>query len=123
MAMRGLGAEFPKRAMITQLWRGEIPLWKTFWLFGAGGGLAIGLPIFGAMLALTDVPDDTTASVFLAALGFLLVNLTWVFVGIWRAANKYQGEKAWVVLAKIAVVAGTFNIVLLMVSVLFADTG
>jgi hypothetical protein len=109
--------------MITQLWRGEIKLWKTFWLFGVGGGLALGLPIFSAMLALTDVPPDDTASIFLAALGFLLVYLTWVFVGIWRAANKYQGEKAWVLLAKVAVVAGAFNIGLLMVSVLFADTG
>ena len=109
--------------MITQLWRGEIPLWKTFWLFGVGGGLVLGLPIFSAMLALTDVPDDITAMVFLAALGFLLVYLTWVFVGIGRASNKYSGERIWVVLAKIAVVAGTFNIVLLMVSVLFADTG
>jgi uncharacterized membrane protein len=103
--------------MITQLWRGEITLWKTFWLFGVGGGLALGLPIFSAMLALTDVPDDTTASIFLSALGFLLVYLTWVFVGIWRAANKYQGDEAWVVLAKIPVVAGTFNIALLVVSV------
>ena len=59
--------------MITQLWRGEIALWKTFWLFGVVGGLAFGLPIFSAMLALTDVPDDTTAMVFLAALGLLLV--------------------------------------------------
>jgi hypothetical protein len=40
-----------------------------------------------------------------------------VFVGIWRAANKYQGDKAWVVLAKIPVVAGKFNIALLVVSV------
>jgi hypothetical protein len=109
--------------MFIRLWRGEIELWKTFWLFGVSGGLAIGLPIFSAMLALTDVPDDDTAVVFLAALGFLLVYLTWVIVGIWRAANKYQGEKAWVVLAKIAVVAGAFKIGLLVGAVLFADTG
>jgi hypothetical protein len=121
MAMRGLGAEFPKRAMITQLWRGEIALWKTFWLFGVVGGLALGLPIFSAMLALTDVPDGTTAMVFLSALGFLLVYLTWVFVGIWSAANNYLGNPIWIVLAKIAVVAETFKISLLIGAVLFAD--
>ena len=59
--------------MNIRLWRGEIALWKTFWLFGAGGGVVLGLPIFAAILALTDVPDDTTASIFLTALGFLLV--------------------------------------------------
>ena len=55
--MEGLGADFLRPAMITQLWRGGLALWKTFWLFGAGGGLAFGLPIFSAALALTDVPD------------------------------------------------------------------
>jgi hypothetical protein len=123
MAMEGLEPEFPRPILIIQLWRGEIALWKTFWLFCVGGGLALGLPIFSAMLALTDVPDDTIASIFLAALGVLLLYVIWVFVGVWRAANNYQGDKAWAVLAKIAVVAGTFNIGLLMVSVLFADTG
>jgi hypothetical protein len=109
--------------MIIRVWRGKIALQYTFWLFGVGGGLALGLPIFSAMMALTDVPDDDTAVVFLAALGFLSVYLTWVIVGVWRAANKYQGEKAWVVLAKIFVVAETAKIVLLVVSILFADTG
>jgi hypothetical protein len=42
MAMEGLGADFLRPAMITQLWRGELALWKTFWLFGAGGGQAFG---------------------------------------------------------------------------------
>jgi hypothetical protein len=37
--------------MITQLWRGEITLWKSFWLFSVDGGLALGLPIFSAMPA------------------------------------------------------------------------
>ena len=109
--------------MIIRLWRGEVALWKTFWLFGVGGGFVLGLPIFGAMLALTDVPDDTTASIFVTALGILLVYLVWVFVGIWRAANAYQGEKVWAVLAKIAVVAETFKFFLLVAAVLFADTG
>ena len=109
--------------MITRLWRGEITLWKTFWLFGVGGGLALELPIFSVMMALTDVPDDTTALVFLSALSFLLVYLTWVFVGIWRASSRYQGEKIWAVLAKIAVVAETAKIVLLVGAVLFTDTG
>jgi hypothetical protein len=42
--------------MIIQLWQGKITLWKSFWLFGVGGGALVGLPIFSAMLALTDIP-------------------------------------------------------------------
>lgn len=29
-----------------------------------------------------------------------------VIMGVWRAANKYQGSKIWAILAKIAVVLG-----------------
>jgi hypothetical protein len=81
-------------AMVLRVWRGEVALWKTFWLFGLGGGILLGLPIFGALLAMTDVPDDTTASYFLMAIGALLLYGVWAFVGIWRAANHYQGKRA-----------------------------
>ncbi|MBT3905364.1 MAG: hypothetical protein HOB79_17010 [Rhodospirillaceae bacterium] len=106
---------------IIRVWRGELALWKTFWLFGVGGGLLFGLPIFGALLALTDVPDDHTASIFLFALGFLFVYLAWIFVGIWRSANKYQGDPAWAVLAKIVVAAESLKTILLISAVLFPD--
>jgi len=81
--------------MILRLWRGEIALWKTFWLFGVGGGVVLGVPIFSAMLALTDVPDDATASKFLAALGVLVIYLVWTFTGIWRAAGRHDGKLVW----------------------------
>ena len=109
--------------MIIRLWRGEVALWKTFWLFGVGGGLLLGLPIFGAILALTDVPDDATASRFLLALGLLLGYLIWVFVGIWRAATTYQGNPTWAVLAKFTVAAETLKFLLLAAAILFADAG
>ncbi len=52
--------------MIVRRWRGQVAIWKSFWLFGVGGGLLLSLPILGGMLALTDVPDPTTASIILA---------------------------------------------------------
>jgi len=107
--------------MINRLWHGEIDLWKSFWLFGVGGGAFLGLPIFSAMLALTDVPDETTALIFVSALGVLFLYLTWVFVGIWRSAKSYTGDPVWAVLAKFAVGAETFKILMLVTAVLFAD--
>ena len=107
--------------MVIQLWRGEIGLLLTFWLFGVCGAVLFGLPLFAAMMALTDVPDNNTASIFISALGLFLVYLIWVFVGIWRAANTYTGNPAWANLAKLAVAAETFKILLLIGAVLFAD--
>jgi len=105
--------------MFTRLWRGDIPLWQSFWLFGGGGGLLLVLPIFAGMLALTDVPDDATATAFLVALGLLTLYMTWAFTGIWRAANKHGGDATTALLAKVAVIAGTSLALLLVVAVVF----
>ena len=107
--------------MIVRLWRGDIDLRKTFWLFGVGGGLLLGLPLFAAMMALTDVPDDATATVFVSALGLLLIYVIWVFVGIWRASDKYLGSRSWAVLAKVVVAADSLIIIAFVGMVLFAD--
>ena len=109
--------------MMIRLWRGELALWASFWIFGAGGGLLFGLPIFAAMLALTDVPDDGTASLFLSALAFLMLYLVWVFVGIWRAANTYRGDPVWAVGAKLAIASVVIMISVLVIAVVFADIG
>jgi hypothetical protein len=109
--------------MMFRLWRGELALGITFWLFGFGGGLFLGLPLFAAILALTDVPDETSALIFVAALGFFLVYLIWVSVGIWRSASRYQGDSIWIVCAKSTVCAEGLMIVLLVFGVLFPDFG
>jgi hypothetical protein len=109
--------------MVMHLWRGEIMLWKSYWLFGVCGSAALGLPVLATMLALTDVPDDATASMILWALGFLCLYLVWVFVGIWRATNTYSGDRIWVTLAKLSVVVWTIKILLLVTAVLFVNTG
>jgi len=46
----------------------------------------------------------------------VVVYQVFVLVGIWNAANKYQGPTIWAVLAKIAVVLGA---ILLALSLLF----
>lgn len=107
--------------MIPRLWRGEISLFWTFWLFGAGGGLLIGLPLFSTLLALTEPPENTTATAFLGGLSVFLIYLVWVGVGIWRAANNYRGNPLWAMMAKGAVAAGVAFIFLLVRGVLFAD--
>jgi hypothetical protein len=107
------------RNMLKLIWTGELALWKTFWLLGVGGVLFAAIPIFAAMLALSDVPDDDTASWFLAALAFLFAYQVWVSVGIWRSADLYIGDRQWPILAKLSVVAGASVVVLLAYGVIF----
>jgi hypothetical protein len=105
--------------MLKLIWTGELGLWKTFWLLGVGGALFAAIPIFAAMLALTDVPDDNTASWFLAALAFLFAYQLLISVGVWRSADLYSGDRQWAILAKVCVVAGATFVVLLTHGVIF----
>jgi hypothetical protein len=107
--------------MLKLIWTDELGLWKTFWLLGVGGVLFAAIPIFAVMLALTDVPDDDTASWFLAAQAFLFAYQLLVSVGIWRSANLYSGDRQWAILAKICVVTGASVVVLLIHGVISPD--
>ena len=124
--------------MIVRVWQGKLALWKTFWLFGAVGGILIGLSpaiaLLGSFISpwvlLLDYlwPEwlDYIGAVwlsyllpvllwcFLPALGLLHYYLIWVSVGIYRAAINYQGNPVWAVLAQLAVAAGTLIVPLLV---------
>ena len=103
--------------MIVRVWQGELDLWKTFWLFGAGGGILIALPPVVALVGKTGFIELYGVEYILLAFSPLHYYLIWVFVGIWRAATIYQGNPVWTVLARLAVTAGT-----LIVPLLFAAT-
>ena len=108
--------------MIVRVWQGKLALWKTFWLFGAGGWILIGLSPAISMLArfgylglFSGYLGLISGIVFLLfALVLLHYYLIWVSVGIWRAAEIYQGNPVWAVLAKLTVAVGTLIVALLI---------
>ena len=107
--------------MIKRIWRGELPLWASYWIVGVGGAAFLGVPVFAAMLALTDIPEDDVASLFLGALAFLLCYQIWASVGIWRSASSYGGDPTWALAAKLCVAASALGVILMALSVIFAD--
>jgi hypothetical protein len=90
--------------LIKKLWRGEIPLWQTFWLYG------VLFPI--VVLILYPIPLKILVHfifiymVYIFAF-FIVMGLLYpvvIFVAIWRSAGKYEGRKIWMWLLKILVV-------------------
>lgn len=95
---------------IANLWNGNFGLPMTYWAYGVLGGI-----IWGAVLAALR-PDSPKYSFqpapessdvenfvyFLMAIYYLIV-----YVGIWKASNKFTGSKVWTVLAKFVVVLVT----------------
>lgn len=87
------------------LWHGDIPLVKTYWLYGLFTSVVVTvlnvLIIEPARSSMdTNVALGTFIVLFLALICYSVV----IYVGIWRAAGKYEGRRLWGFLAKASVV-------------------
>lgn len=95
-----------KANFILRLFRGDVSLFITYWLFGVViGGIGGKLALFALernYSELNVIPGNRKYFI-LGAIAILLYSL-FVMVAIWRSASKYQGDKVWAYLAKIIVV-------------------
>jgi|LQYC01.1.fsa_nt_gi hypothetical protein len=97
--------------LIRDLWRGDVPLVKTYWLFGV---------VAGIFLTIAFAYIEYQSAVFSTAIGviFVLGLVVCAFVysvfisfAIWRSANKYQGLQRYAILAKVAVILGVMALI------------
>ena len=95
---------------LVRLWNGDAGLAKSYWLWGVVAGFAWGV----ALGVIKPGPGSAAAQILVSLMAAYFV---FVYVGIWRAANKYQGKKAWATLAKFAVVFGALVTVLPLLAV------
>lgn len=66
-------------ALIRDLWRGDVPLVKTYWLFGVVAGIFFRIAFaYGVFISFAT----------------------------WKSANKYRGQQRYAILAKVAVIWG-----------------
>lgn len=92
---------------IKNLWEGNVPLVRTFWVWGFAFKVALNaiLLIVGAW----SVDNPVYANAFLGVWLFSVVYFVFISVAIWRSSNRYEGNKVWAVLAKCAVVLGVLQ--------------
>jgi len=82
---------------VTALWRGEVPLAKTGWLYGFLGLLLLAFPI----ILLSGLGLVSAARPLLLTLSAaILLYAPFIAVAIWRSAGNYRGKFAWGLLAK-----------------------
>ncbi len=82
---------------VTALWRGELPLARTGWLYGLLGLLVLIVPL---MLLSGLGPAPSAAPLLLGLSLAVLVYAAFIAVAIWRSAGNYRGKFAWRLLAK-----------------------
>ena len=93
------------RNLIDDLWHGEVPLWKTFWVFWVVGQNVV-LWIFALPMMFVEqaVVVDTGLALLTMAVGlFAIVYTYFILIANWRSANKFSGLHLWKFLVQILV--------------------
>jgi len=97
--------------LVKQLWRGEVPLVRTYWIFGA---------LVMVCVNFAWVVIEFNYARILVSFGqypiwiLLVAQYTYfpfIYVAIWKSANKYAGPRHWSVLAKIAVGVSALSLI------------
>ncbi len=89
---------------LIRLFRGDIPLHVTFWIYG----FLIGHFLSFLFESLPKIDNQYSWFIYSVFLILLVTYNIFILVAIWRSANKYQGKKNWGEAAKLYVVFSIF---------------
>jgi hypothetical protein len=98
--------------IVRQLWRGDVRLPITYWVFGALVGLAVGLAYMVIEFNYMKIANSSFGPFLLLFLAIIVIihQMFWS-IATWRSARKYNGSRVWSVLARVAVVIGVIQII------------
>ncbi len=89
--------------LIKDLWRGDVPLVRTYWLFGVVAFIFFNLANALAEWQIDFFVSDLGYAVFLGFTLFQFAYAVFIYIAIWKSANKYQGLKRYVYCAQLSV--------------------
>ena len=109
-ATDGISATDARRNYFVRHWKGDLPLWKSYWVNGISTSIValIASRVLGLQIESDMGPLATLARI----VAFLVLTITltaWQFIGVWRSASRQKERDrrlAWGILAKAAVVLG-----------------
>ena len=97
--------------LIRNLWRGDVPLVKTYWLFGVVAGIFFNI-VFAYIEYQSAVFSTGLGPIFVLGLVvFVFTYTVFIFFATWRSANKYQGLQRYAILAKVSIIFGVMALI------------
>ena len=90
--------------LVIDLWRGDISLAKTYWLFGVVVGICFAITFAFIEFQSSGLSEGFGPVVIIGLILFYFIYAIFINIAIWRSASKYQGPKRWAILAKIMVI-------------------
>ena len=85
-------------------WRGETALSAAFWNWAVLGGLLVN--VVTSFLFLAFFMQNQTLIAILIGYGVSIPYNIFATVGVWRAADRFEGERKWADLAKAVTLIG-----------------
>lgn len=85
-------------AATLRFWRGETPLVDAFWNWAFFGGLAVNVSSSGLFLWLISADRPGLAAI--AGYAYSVPYNLLVIVGVWRAADRFDGDPRWAAAAR-----------------------
>jgi len=98
---------------VVRLFRGDISLPITYWVFGALIG-NLGFQIIQTLIEYNYFEIMYSTAGTWSVMGFYLLTVgysTFMLIAIWRSAEKYKGRKIWGNLARVGVIFGIFALI------------
>ena len=100
--------------LIKDLWRGDIPLVTTFWIYNFLANIILSIPFFIMDVAWTDdIYVKYSATIYLYTFITIAYSLL-ILVSLWRSATKYTNDiqnkgKYWGGICKFLVILGALR--------------
>jgi len=102
-----------KSGLIARLFRGDVSLPITYWVFGFLIG-NVGFQIILKIIEFNYLEITTSQAGAWSVMAFYWVAIGYsifMLIAIWRSAGKYQGRAIWAGLARVAVVLGALGLI------------
>lgn len=103
----------PPGQYLRRLWRGEIPLAETYWIWGVACSL-----IQRVLVHVIKPPPVIDFMLF----PFVIAYSAFIWVAIWRSSGHYAGPRIWTQLARVAVAGGIVMVLLAILQLFVAFT-
>lgn len=107
--------DFRFNNIIARHWRGELPLWLSYWGIGFLGNIGVAIALPAIAIAFKTESGYYPLAIFasiLATWAIVCLVVAWQIIGTWRSAKRYIEERQhgkgafWGTLAQVALVLG-----------------
>lgn len=93
----------PSTPLVKALWRGDVSLVKTYWLFGVLVGVCYFMVFAYIEYQSSGLSEGLGPAFIIGLMVSYFLYVMFINIAIWRSASKYRGPKYWAILAKVMV--------------------